>query len=140
MNSRTVGLDGCVEARVDPSRVRDTRERLVTRDEAGRIADVFRLLGDPGRVRLLYALLEAGELCVCDLAATVEASETSVSQSLRLLRSARIVRARRDGRMMFYRLDDQHVRMLLDLCREHMHHDEAKNPASTTNSPKRKRR
>jgi len=124
MKSRVVGLDGCVEKVVDSAQVRETQAQLITREEAGRLAELFRLLGDPNRARLLYALLEAGELCVCDLAAIVEVSETSVSHALRLLRAARVVRARRDGRMMFYRLDDQHVRMLLDLSREHLRHDD----------------
>ena len=111
-----------MEKVVDPERVRDTQRRLISRDEIDRLSELFRLLGDPNRARLLYALLEAGELCVCDLAATVEVPESSVSHALRLLRTARVVRARRDGRMMYYRLDDQHVRLLLDLCREHLRH------------------
>lgn len=122
MKSRILGLDGCAEKIVDAKRVASAQERLLTRDEAGQLSDLFRLLGDATRARILYALLEAGELCVCDLAATVEMPETSVSHALRLLRAARVVRARRDGRMMFYRLDDEHVRMLLDLCREHLRH------------------
>ncbi|MFV0309826.1 MAG: ArsR/SmtB family transcription factor [Desertimonas sp.] len=83
---------------------------------------MFRLLGDPTRVRILYALLVARELCVCDLARAVGASETKVSQAMRLLRSAKVVRNRRDGRNIFYRLDDDHVRMLLDVSREHVAH------------------
>ena len=88
--------------------------------EAGELARLFRLLGDPTRTRILYALLEAGELCVCDLAATVEVAESSVSHALRLLRGAGIVRNRRDGRMIFYSLADAHVRLLLDLSRDHL--------------------
>ena len=71
---------------------------------------------------MLYALLEAGELCVCDLAGLVGASETVVSQGLRLLRTAGVVRNRRAGGQIFYALDDAHVRMLLDLSREHVRH------------------
>ena len=62
------------------------------------------------------------ELCVCDIAETVETTDTKVSQAMRLLRSAGVVRNRRDGRNIFYRLDDAHVRMLLDLSREHLAH------------------
>ena len=64
----------------------------------------------------------AGELCVCDLAAVVEAPETNVSHALRLLRTAGIVKARRAGRRMHYALDDAHVRLLLDVSREHLRH------------------
>lgn len=107
---------------VDPDRVAATRQRMITTDEAVHLADGFKLLGEPSRIRILYALLEAGELCVCDLAAVVGVSETVVSHSMRLLRAAGIVANRRDGRMIYYRLDDAHVRMLLDLSREHSAH------------------
>ena len=108
----------------DPELVAATRERLIDGDEAAALADGFKLLGEPNRVRLLYALLEAGELCVGDLAATVEVSETTVSHAMRLLKAAGIVRNRRDGRVVYYRLDDDHVRLLLDLSREHLSHTE----------------
>ena len=117
-----MGLDGCAVRAIDPDRVGAARDRLVSIEEATELADGFKLLGDPGRVRILYALLEAGELCVCDLAATVGVPETTVSQAMRLVRAAGIVRNRRDGRMVYYRLDDAHVRMLLDLSREHLAH------------------
>lgn len=120
--SEVTGLDGCAVPGGDPSRVREARGRLVSATEAQQLADLFRLLGDPTRTRLLYALLEEGELCVCDLAGTVEASETAVSHALRLLRASGVVSNRRAGRQVFYRLADAHVRMLLDLSREHLHH------------------
>ncbi len=123
MDGEVVGLDACPTRAVDPDRVDEARGRLIDRGEARELAELFKLLGDPNRTRLLYALLEAGELCVCDLAATVEVSETSVSQALRLLRTSGIVRNRRDGRMVYYSLEDAHVRLLLDLSREHLRHD-----------------
>ncbi|MBA2895976.1 ArsR/SmtB family transcription factor [Nonomuraea soli] len=110
-------VDTCQE------RVEAARQHLVTPEEATHLADLFRLLGDPTRARLLYALLEAGELCVHDLAVEVEVSDTAVSHALRLLRTAGIVATRRSGRMIYYRLADAHVRMLLDLSREHLRHD-----------------
>lgn len=119
-----VGLDACPSRLVDPQRVASVRERLVAAEEARRLADQFKLLGDPTRTRLLYALLEAGELCVCDLAETVGVPESSVSHALRLLRTAGIVRNRRDGRVIYYSLDDSHVRLLLDLSLEHLRHGE----------------
>jgi len=107
---------------VDADRVAAARERIPSSAETDRLAEWFGVLGDATRSRILYAVLEAGELCVCDLAATVGASETTVSHALRNLRTAGIVRARRSGRMMYYSLDDEHVRMLLDLGREHLRH------------------
>jgi DNA-binding transcriptional ArsR family regulator len=118
-----VGLDVCSTKLIDPERVASVRERLVGLEEAGRLAEQFKLLADPTRTRLLYALLEAGELCVCDLAETIGVPESSVSHALRLLRTAGIVRNRRDGRMIYYSLDDAHVRLLLDLSLEHLRHE-----------------
>jgi DNA-binding transcriptional ArsR family regulator len=108
---------------VDAERVAAARQILISSEEAASIAEVFKLLGDPGRARLLYALLEAGELCVSDLAATVDNPQPTVSQGLRLLRAAGIVKVRRAGRMSYYSLADSHVRMLLDLSREHLRHE-----------------
>lgn len=115
--------EGC-GAVVDPGRVDAAAEALISRDEAARLAEGFKLLGDPNRVRMLYALLEGGELCVCDLAAVAEVPETTVSHAMRLLRTSGVVRNRRDGRMVYYRLDDAHVRLLLELCHQHLAHQD----------------
>lgn len=120
--SEVAALDACSVRMVDPARVAVARRKLVGLEEAEGLAALFRLLGDRTRTRILFALAEAEELCVCDLAAAVGVPETSVSQALRLLRTAGVVRARREGRMVFYRLDDDHVRLLLDLSREHLRH------------------
>ncbi len=120
--SEVSSIDGCVTRSVDGARVAAVAESLIDVDVAVDLAEMFRLLGDPTRVRILFALLEAGELCVCDIAEVVETTDTKVSQAMRLLRSAGVVRNRRDGRNIFYRLDDGHVRMLLDLSREHVAH------------------
>lgn len=121
-DSNVAALDGCLSHAIDPDRVAEARSKLISREEAGRLGELFRLLGDATRTRIIYALLEVGELCVCDIAATVEAPETSVSQALRLLRTAGVVKNRRSGRVVFYSIDDSHVRMLLDLLREHIRH------------------
>lgn len=116
--------ESCDQKRMDAGRVASVSGSLPDVDEATGLAEMFRLLGDPTRVRILFALLEGGELCVCDVAAVVGTTDTKVSQAMRLLRSAGVVRNRRDGRNIFYRLDDAHVRMLLDLSREHLAHAE----------------
>ena len=110
---------------MDEDRVKDLSDRIVDLNEASRLADVFKLLGDPTRTRILSALLEAGELCVCDLADAVSVPESTVSHALRLLRTAGIVRNRRAGRQIYYSLADSHVRMLLDISLEHLRHDDA---------------
>ena len=115
-------LDHCDVHVVDPERVAAVRERLVTPVIAGQMAAVFKVLADQSRCRLTAAIIEAGELCVCDLAATVGMSESSVSHHLRVLRANGLVRARRAGKMVFYSPDDAHIRLLLDLTREHVEH------------------
>jgi DNA-binding transcriptional ArsR family regulator len=95
------------------------QERLLGASTVGAIADVFKLLGDPTRVRLVDALTH-GERCVCDLAALVGLSESAVSHQLRLLRAAHLVRVRRVGRMAFYSLDDHHVVGLVHDTRKHV--------------------
>ena len=90
----------------------------------GALAELFKLIGEPSRARILHALLIAGELRVGELAVVCGISETSTSHALRLLRTAGAVRSRRDGRSVIYRLDDDHVRAVLDLTIEHVrHHD-----------------
>lgn len=121
-----VDPDSCAVRAVDPDRVAAATDRLPDADEVLHLTELFKLLGDPTRLRILYALVEAGELCVCDLAAVVDAPETSVSHALRLLRMAGVVRSRRDGRMAYYAIDDHHVRLVLDLAAEHMRHEGAR--------------
>lgn len=87
-------------------------------DEVTDLSETFRTLGDPTRVRILDALSH-GELCVCDLAALVRMSESAVSHQLRLLRNLRLVKPRREGRMVFYALDDRHI---ITLFRQGLRH------------------
>ena len=115
-----IPLERCETRLVDPERVDAVRKRMAGEDVSDQLAAVFRMLAEPARVRIVSALLEAGELCVCDLAAVVGLSETATSQHLRMLRSADAVRNRRAGRVVYYSLADAHVRMLLDLALTHV--------------------
>jgi DNA-binding transcriptional ArsR family regulator len=91
-------------------------------DEAVRIAELFKVLSDPTRVFTIQALIAGGEMCVRDLAAAVNMSQSSVSHHLRILRHFHLVRARRNGREIFYSPDDVHVELLLDVCLDHLSH------------------
>jgi ArsR family transcriptional regulator, lead/cadmium/zinc/bismuth-responsive transcriptional repressor len=110
--------DACDVFHIDPVRVSRLRAALVDADAVGELVETFRALGDPTRVRMIDALSH-GELCVCDLATLLGLSESAVSHQLRLLRSLRLVRPRRDGRMVFYALDDRHI---LTLFRQGLRH------------------
>ena len=85
------------------------------------LADLFRVFGDSTRVRILYALFES-ELCVCDLSELLGMNQRAVSHQLRTLKDAKLVRARREGKSIFYALDDDHVRQLLSVGLEHLMH------------------
>lgn len=85
------------------------------------MAETFKALSDPARVRILY-LLSQDELCVHDLAAMLEMGQSAVSHHLKILRLMRLVRTRREGRSIFYALDDDHVMSLFKECRDHVEH------------------
>jgi len=95
---------------------------LIDLRDAEALTEIFRVLGDPTRVRILDALSRA-ELCVGDLAGRLGLTESAVSHQLRLLRSSRIVRSRREGRMIFYALDDKHVLALFRQGLRHVQED-----------------
>jgi DNA-binding transcriptional ArsR family regulator len=97
--------------------------RPLDQDDADRMAAHFKLLGDPGRLQIVYTLLEAGEMCVGDIAQVLDSSESATSHQLRQLRLAGLVRSRRDGREVHYRIADLHIRLLLDVAAEHYLHD-----------------
>lgn len=93
-----------------------------SREHAERVADLFKVLGDPTRVLILQALIGADELCVHELAAAVNMSPSAVSHHLRILRHFDLIRHRRDGREVYYRPHDEHVEQLIGVCSEHILH------------------
>ncbi|HEX9638164.1 MAG TPA: metalloregulator ArsR/SmtB family transcription factor [Acidobacteriota bacterium] len=103
----------------DPQRVAALRRALPRTEVLGRLGETFRALGDPTRAGILFCLL-GREQCVCDLAEALSASESLVSHHLRLLRALRLVRARRDGKRVFYGLDDQHIARLFQQGLDHV--------------------
>lgn len=125
MNGSVSDMDSCAVRMVDAERVTAVRAALPAEADVADLADMFGLLADPGRLRLMTSLLEAGELCVCDLSAATGMGESAVSHALRLMRAHRVVQTRRAGRMSYYRLADSHVRLLLDLGLQHIGHTSA---------------
>lgn len=117
-----VDADGvCDVPYVDEERVTAVRCQMVPHAVFVALAETFQAMGDPTRVKLLFALSRS-ELCVCDLAALLGVSVSAVSHQLRLLRSLRLVRSRREGRRVYYTLDDDHIRTLFQQGLEHMEH------------------
>jgi ArsR family transcriptional regulator, lead/cadmium/zinc/bismuth-responsive transcriptional repressor len=104
-----------------PARLSRVTRALVSPAQARALAETFSLLGDPTRTRLLHAL-SVDELCVSDLAGLIGLSASAVSHQLRLLRDRRLVAVRREGKHLFYRLQDEHIRTLVDMGLSHVLH------------------
>ena len=111
---------------------RDGRTKRLANDTAASLAETFKVLGDPTRVRILDAVSRA-ELCVGDIAGELHLTESAVSHQLRLLRGMRLVRPRRAGRMVYYRLDDDHIVRLFEQGLEHV--QERRRPGRGERSP-----
>jgi DNA-binding transcriptional ArsR family regulator len=130
------GPDLCDIVHLHPARVAELRAALIGADDVTDLTETFRALGDPTRVRMLDALSH-GELCVCDLAALVGMTESAVSHQLRLLRNLRLVRPRREGRMVFYALDDRHI---ISLFRQGLRHVQEAAASGASRRPRRRAR
>jgi DNA-binding transcriptional ArsR family regulator len=94
---------------------------LVSQNFSEDVARIFQALSDPTRVRLISAMLNT-ELCVCDLSKLIGMTQSAVSHQLRILRDLRLVQARKDGRIVFYSLDDDHIKELFTRTKEHLQH------------------
>jgi ArsR family transcriptional regulator len=114
-------LEACADPIVHLDAVQRSRERLPDAGTVGELSALFAALGDPNRLRLVAALARA-ELCVCDLAATCGLSQSAVSHHLRVLRDLELVRPRRDGRLVYYALDDAHVAAIFGQALDHIGH------------------
>ena len=83
------------------------------------LAELYKVFGDSTRIKILYVLFES-EMCVCDIAQLLNLGQSAVSHQLRILKDAKLVRFRREGKIIFYALDDEHVRNILSMGMEHV--------------------
>ena len=104
--------DACEIEFIDERKVNKVRRAMKSDTAAVALAETFRILGDPTRVKIAFALSRE-ELCVCDLANLLGVSQSAVSHSLRTLRQMRLVRYRKEGKIAYYKLDDDHIDRLL---------------------------
>ena len=114
-------MEICSERVVHPEAVSVARA-VVERAPVEALAETFKVLGEPARVRILLALT-ARELCVCDLAEIFAATSSAISHQLRILRHHRLVKPRRQGKLVYYRLDDEHVHSLFAEGLRHVQED-----------------
>jgi len=103
---------------IHEDRIKVAQRDALTASETSRMTELFKAVADGNRLRILWALRQ-GEMCVCDLAALLQVSESAVSHQLRLLRTLRLVSNRRDGVVLYYRLNDEHIEQLLQVALAH---------------------
>ena len=111
--------DRCQVRCIHPDRISAARRNALAAKETETLASLFKAMGEPNRLRILWALA-GGEMCVCDLAGLLAASESAVSHQLRLLRQLALVRNRRQGQVLYYRLSDDHIQTLVRTALEHI--------------------
>jgi len=123
-NRHTEDVEICQGHCVHPDKVADARAGLEPGPTYGRLAELFGALADPTRLKIVHSLLQQ-ELCSCDIAASVGTSASATSQHLRILRSLRLVKSRRLGRLVYYSLDDAHISLLVQVGLTHLDDDNA---------------
>ena len=103
----------CEIAFIDKKKVSSVKKKMDSESTIQHLAETFRVLGDPTRTKIIFALSQE-ELCVCDIANLLGATKSTVSHQLRILRNMKLVKYRKDGKMAFYSLDDDHIKNLFD--------------------------
>ena len=111
--------DRCEVLKVHQEAVKKLEEELPPEELLYDLAELFKVFGDSTRIKILYALFEA-ELCVCDIAQALGMTQTAVSHQLRVLKANKLVKFRKEGKNVFYSLDDDHVRRIIDQGMEHL--------------------
>ncbi|MCW8985877.1 MAG: metalloregulator ArsR/SmtB family transcription factor [Thermoanaerobaculales bacterium] len=119
MNENDFSSNLCSINEIDPEKVAFVQKKALPENTIERVSRLFSALSDPTRLKILHALTVTEELCVCDLAALAELSVSAVSHQLRLLRDRDLVRARREGRMVYYSIADDHIAILMGTGVEH---------------------
>lgn len=112
-------IEVCKTTFVHEDKIRKIKEKLVKDEVLIELAEFFKIFGDSTRIKILSALL-LEELCVCDLAAIVGTSQSAVSHQLRILRQAKLVKFRKEGKTVFYSLDDEHIAKIVDMGLAHV--------------------
>ena len=111
--------DGCLVRVIHLERVTKARGEAIPERELTRLTLIYKVLGDPTRLKIAMAL-KGGEMCVCDLAALLSLSESAISHQIRRLKDLDLVKGRRDGQILYYSLDDHHIEDLIQVGLDHL--------------------
>lgn len=112
-------VECCSETHVHKELLQIVNDTMPEETELYDLAELFKVFGDSTRIRILFVLFEA-EVCVCDLAAALNMTQSAISHQLRILKQSKLVKNRREGKSIFYSLADDHVRSIIAQGREHI--------------------
>ncbi len=122
MDQKTQDLrDRCSCKVIHNETVERVSAKMIDQENAEELASFFKVFGDPTRLKVLYAL-NLEEMCVCDLSALLSMTQSAVSHQLKVLRTARVVKMRREGKVVYYSMDDDHIRRIYDQGLSHISH------------------
>lgn len=113
MDKETPGFEICSCTVIHEDVVNKVREEMIEEDRAISLAEFFKVFGDATRVKILNALFSS-EMCVCDISALLGMNQSAISHQLRTLKQARLIKSRRDGKVVYYSLDDEHIKEIFD--------------------------
>ncbi|AYD41387.1 ArsR family transcriptional regulator [Clostridium fermenticellae] len=116
------GCDDCDCNEIHEDCIKCVRDNMLEEETFLKLSDLFKVLGDNTRIKIIYALFKK-ELCVCDIAQVLSMSQSSISHQLRILKSAHLVKFRREGKVVYYSLDDEHIFQLFNAGLEHIQHN-----------------
>lgn len=120
MKNNDIEVCNCTEVHKDC--VACVKDSMLSEDEFIKIAELFKVFGDYTRIKIIYALLKK-ELCVCDIAEVLGMSQSSISHQLRVLKTSRLVKFRKEGKVVYYSLDDEHVGSVFNAGLSHVEHE-----------------
>ena len=112
-------VEHCETCEIHEDKIKQVSEHMPDEDELCDLAELFKIFGDSTRIRILYVLFES-EVCVCDLAEMLHMNQSAISHQLKILKQAKLVTGRREGKSVIYSLADEHVRTIIDQGREHI--------------------
>ena len=114
-------MDICDDKCINEQKVRETSKTIPAEENIIQMVDIFKALSDPTRLKIVLSLLHQ-EHCVCDIAVLCKSTDSAISHQLRILRTMKILKNRREGRIIYYSIDDEHVSTLIKVSLEHVSH------------------
>lgn len=119
---KDTGFEMCSTTLIHEDVVKKVKEQIISEDTALNLAEFFKVFGDSTRIKIINALL-ISEMCVCDISALLQMNQSAISHQLRMLKQTRLIKSRRDGKVVYYSLDDEHIKDIFDKGLMHLKED-----------------